>query len=436
MSNRQLSSAASHGRGISRRFLRVAMLGLAVITLMGGECDPKGPDFFDTINGGVILTGTVTGQVTVDGSGASGVAVTLRDGGMTIGTTTTGQGGTYQFTNVPPGSKTVSIATPSGATCPTTQQDVTVPAGGTATANFACTTPTPQTGTVTGQVTVNGSGESGVAVTLRMGDMTVGTTTTGQGGTYQFTNVPTGSKTVSIATPSGATCPGPQNVTVPAGGTATANFACTRPSGDFTLTSGSPAPGYCHIQPGQTGTYAGFWTTPAQIGAPYSVSWTGPGTVGGTMRTGTTGATGGWVDQQDINQFGTYTFNAMVMSGSVSRTTMGSVNVTSAQGACQQPSSLRYKQAVVALLPDDVRPLGLRPVAFRYVEPWGDPTVPRIGLVAEEVVEVFPEAVGLDPHGRPGTINYGALSRLVVEAAVARTGEAVEEAIARLGSGF
>jgi hypothetical protein len=87
---------------------------------------------------------------------------------------------------------------------------------------------------------------------------------------------------------------------------------------------------------------------------------------------------------------------------------------------------------VVALLPDDVRPLGLRPVAFRYSEPWGDPAEPRIGLIAEEVAEVFPDAVLLDGEGRPQAIDYRILTGEVAEAIVTRCAHAIEEAVAGL----
>jgi hypothetical protein len=308
-----------------------------------------------------------------------------------------------------------------------------VTGGGTATANFGCETPEPDTGTVTGTVTVDGTGESGVAVTLREGTTVIGTTTTGTSGTYTFTNVSTGTKNVSITPPEGATCDDTdQDVTVPGGGTATANFACTRPASGFTITFGMPVPGYCHIALGDSRTYTGFGTDPIQAGASYSFSWTGPGTVGGTTRTGTLDASGRAFDEQMINQFGIYTGMASVTVGGNTETATTTVEVTSAQGGCQQLSSLRYKRGVVALLPDDVRPLGLRPVAFRYVRPWGDPTVPRIGLIAEEVAEVFPEAVLRDAEGRPDAIDYRSLTGKVTEALAARGARAFAAALAGL----
>jgi hypothetical protein len=91
---------------------------------------------------------------------------------------------------------------------------------------------------------------------------------------------------------------------------------------------------------------------------------------------------------------------------------------------------------VVALLPDDVRPLGLRPVAFRYRGPWGNPAEPRIGLIAEEVAEVYPTAVFLDAEGRPESIHYGILTKVLVDELEARAANAAKAAIARLAEAF
>ena len=90
----------------------------------------------------------------------------------------------------------------------------------------------------------------------------------------------------------------------------------------------------------------------------------------------------------------------------------------------------------MALLPADVRPLGLRPVAFRYREPWGDPTVPRIGLIAEEVAEAFPAAVVCDPEGRPEGIDYRILTREIAGAGTDRLSRAVRSSIASLSVRF
>jgi hypothetical protein len=286
---------------------------------------------------------------------------------------------------------------------------------------------------VAGTVTVNGVGESGVAVTLREGTTIIGTTTTGAGGTYSFANVPEGAKNVEIATPSGATCDDTdQDVNVPAGGTATANFACTRPSGDFTVGLGDLR--WEHTMPGVESVECKIISTsPVQAGATWSATVTGPGVISGQTFGGTLDANGRAELRARINQLGTYVNNVTVIAGSVTRNASASVTVGPAANTCVVlSSSIRFKRGVVALLPDDVRPLGLNPVAFRYVEPYGDPSVPRIGLIAEEVAEVYPQAVVRDGEGRPDAIDYPVLTAEVARAVMTRGGRAVEAAIAHL----
>ncbi|HEY7471930.1 MAG TPA: carboxypeptidase regulatory-like domain-containing protein [Gemmatimonadota bacterium] len=418
---------------MSNRYLRVAILALGVGVMMGGNCDGKGPDFFDVIDGGLNpFTGDIFGRVTVDGTPRAGVTVTVSAGGTVIDTAVTDQNGEYEFLELNPATYTVSVGTITGADCPGDQSAVVVEDDETE-VNFACTTPQPQTGVVTGMVTVNGSPESGVAVTLREGTTVIGTTTTGTGGTYSFTNVATGTKNVSIAPPSGATCPTTQqDVTVPAGGTATANFACTRPSGDFTV--GLTDLRWEHTIPGvESLECKTISTSPAQAGATWSATVSGPGVISGQTFGGTLDANGRAALRVRINAFGTYMNNVTVISGSVTRNASASVTVGSAANTCVAlPSSIRFKRGVVALLPDDVRPLRLNPVAFRYVEPYGDPSIPRIGLIAEEVLEVFPEAVFLDADGRPQAIDYGQLTASVVRELEGRVADAARAAIARV----
>jgi hypothetical protein len=84
-------------------------------------------------------TGTVGGRVTVNGAGEAGVSLRLREGMTILATTTTDEAGGYEFSGVPPGVKVLEMDPPEGATCQTTQRNVTITAGGTATVDFACT---------------------------------------------------------------------------------------------------------------------------------------------------------------------------------------------------------------------------------------------------------------------------------------------------------
>lgn len=420
-------------RQLCRRGLQLGLLAIGLVLLQASKCSKD--DFYDPLFGGLDpTTGDIFGQVTVDGEPRSGVSVTVRQGATTIATRVTDGNGGYEFLELDPGSYTVSVSEIAGADCPGEQTAVVLEDEETE-RNFACTTqePEPETGTVSGTVTVNDQGASGVTVTLREGTTTIATTTTGADGSFQFTNVSTGTRTVVITPPEGATCPTTeQSVDVPANDTVTANFSCSQASSGFNVTFGNPAPGYCHIGPGDSRTYAGFGTSPLQAGATYSITWSGPGTVGGTTRTGTLDAGGTGFDEQGINLLGMYTGMLSITAGGNTETASTTVDVTAAQGACQQLSSLRFKQGVVALLPEGVRPLGLRPVAFRYAAPWGDPAIPRIGLIAEEVVGVYPEAVVLDAERRPTAIDYRALTRAVVGGLGSRAAAEARHAIVRL----
>lgn len=218
----------------------------------------------------------------------------------------------------------------------------------------------------------------------------------------------------------------------------------TSSSGDFTVGLNDPPPGWLHDMPGVSSLECKvIQTTPAQPGASFTATTTGPteGGASGVLTpqpvTGTLDANGRAQLQVRINRLGTYSNVVIVTVGSVQRAATQTITVLSAPNTCPVlPSSIRFKRDVLALLPEDVRPLGLRPVAFRYVEPWGDPAVPQIGLVAEEVAEVFPEAVLLDADGRPEAIDYRVLTGRVLEEVEARALGAVEAAIARVADGF
>jgi hypothetical protein len=199
------------------RIVRVLILTVAVASTLAG-CDSGGP-----LDGGLDpSTGDVLGRVTVDGSPRSGVTVSLRRSGTVIDTAVTDGNGEYEFLELDPGPYSVSISQISGVQCPGSQQASVVANQG-AEVNFACTT----TGTVTGQVTVNGTPVSGIVVTLREGSMEIAQTTTEAAGTYLFPSATPGGKIVEITSPTGATCDNQVNITVLAGGIATANFPCT-----------------------------------------------------------------------------------------------------------------------------------------------------------------------------------------------------------------
>lgn len=86
------------------------------------------------------LPGTISGSVFVDMAARAGVAVTLSQGGTTVGSTTTAANGGYSFANLAAGFYSVTITAPANTTCPNNPQTVNVQSNQTATANFTCTT--------------------------------------------------------------------------------------------------------------------------------------------------------------------------------------------------------------------------------------------------------------------------------------------------------
>ncbi|MFN2420775.1 MAG: tail fiber domain-containing protein [Gemmatimonadota bacterium] len=152
------------------------------------------------------------------------------------------------------------------------------------------------------------------------------------------------------------------------------------------------------------------------------------------LETGTLSAAGQDTIRIRINRFGTYQNVISVTSQGVTRTVTRSITVGAAPGTCpvESPSSQRFKRGIVGLLPEGVTLSGLRPVAFRYTEPYGDPAVAQIGLIAEEVVRVYPEAVAIDAEGRPEGIYYGVLTGQVIARLETRASRELNAGVARL----
>ena len=274
--------------------------------------------------------GSIGGTVRLDLVPRQGVIVVASQGATAVGSATSGSNGTYSIANLPPGAYAVGVTPFANSDCAPEQLSVTVQSNQATTVNFECTTPP---GSVSGTVLVNGSGQAGVSVTLTQGANTIGTATTGTGGAYTIANVAAGSYSAAITPPAGTVCANtPQNVTVQANQNSTANFSCAT---DFSVSLIDPAPSYRHIVNGVSAeTCTGISTTPARAGGTWTTTWTGPGTVGVTQRTGSLDASGKAVDRQPINQVGTYNLNVSVIANGVTRTATGTVVVTAAAGTC------------------------------------------------------------------------------------------------------
>jgi hypothetical protein len=78
-------------------------------------------------------------------------------------------------------------------------------------------------------------------------------------------------------------------------------------------------------------------------------------------------------------------------------------------------SSRRFKEDIQPMGSVSERLYGLRPVTFRYKQPYDDGSKPvQFGLVAEEVAQVFPELVVYDKDGKPETVSYHLLATLLL----------------------
>src|SRR5262249_41630858 len=78
-------------------------------------------------------------------------------------------------------------------------------------------------------------------------------------------------------------------------------------------------------------------------------------------------------------------------------------------------SSRRFKEDIQDMGSASEDLMRLRPVTFRYKQPFGDGSKPiQYGLIAEEVAEVFPDLVARDADGAIETVKYQLLDSLLL----------------------
>jgi hypothetical protein len=78
-------------------------------------------------------------------------------------------------------------------------------------------------------------------------------------------------------------------------------------------------------------------------------------------------------------------------------------------------SSRRFKEDIQPMGSVSERLLDLRPVTFRYKQPFEDGSAPvQFGLVAEDVAQAFPELVVNGQNGEPETVSYHLLATLLL----------------------
>jgi hypothetical protein len=180
-------------------------------------------------------TFSVSGRVTLNGSGLAGVTITLQG---TSFTTITGSDGAYTFTGVPNASYTV-VAFITGYTFAPASRSIPDSNGDVTGQDFTATPIPVQTHNISGRVTLNGSGLSGVTVSLQG---TSFTTVTGSDGTYSLTGVSNGSYTIIPSLAGYTFTPASRSVNVNNSDVAGQDFAATAQShtisGRVTLNGG------------------------------------------------------------------------------------------------------------------------------------------------------------------------------------------------------
>ena len=138
-------------------------------------------------------TGSIMGQVSIEGMGIDGVSVNLSNGAST----TTAGGGTYRFDGVTAGAYTVTISGfPADASFDATSAAATIPeSGGSVTLDFRGSYI--RTASIMGTVTVENTGIGGI--TVRLSGMADAQTATDNNGQYAFTGLRAGSYGVEIS---------------------------------------------------------------------------------------------------------------------------------------------------------------------------------------------------------------------------------------------
>jgi len=211
------------------------------VTLTASAAGYQGASETVTVNAGAAASaqplqligndGNVSGVVTnASGSPISGATVAF--GG---GTTTTNSSGAFAINNIPVGTIQL-VASANG--CVNQQQNVSITAGATATANFTLSA---AAGSVSGTV-VSSAGSPISGATVSYGG---GSTTTSANGTFTLNNIPAGG--IQLTASANSYVSQQQNVSITAGATATANFtlsaAAGSVSGAVVSSAGSPISG-------------------------------------------------------------------------------------------------------------------------------------------------------------------------------------------------
>ncbi len=187
---------------------------------------------------GVLIPGIDVTKV-VNGLCESGTAfpITVTGTGYSASHTFDCSGGHFIFTNMAAGSYTVTETVPIGWTASGSPQTVAVVSGSVSTATVSNTR---DTGSLSVTKQVQGQCEYGTTFPVTItgpGSYSATYTYDCSGGSHTFTNLPTGTYTITETVPGGWTAAGsPQIVTVYKGATTTATVTNTRDTGSLTVT--------------------------------------------------------------------------------------------------------------------------------------------------------------------------------------------------------
>ena len=105
-----------------------------------------------------------------------------------------------------------------------------------------------------------------------------------------------------------------------------------------------------------------------------------------------------------IHGYTLYLYNSAATTGT-------DLIVTSGGQIAKKSSSIQYKDNVKELVYDSSKLDKLRPVSYDYKLD----NAPDIGLIAEEVDEIYPELINYDKHGKAESIKYHGLSVMLLE---------------------
>jgi len=108
-----------------------------------------------------------------------------------------------------------------------------------------------------------------------------------------------------------------------------------------------------------------------------------------------------------VDKFYSYT---IFMSNAVS-TSGTDLIVTAGNQIAKKSSSIQYKENVKTLVFDSSKLDILRPVSYDYKLD----NAPDIGLIAEEVDEVYPELINYNKEGKPESVKYHSLSVMLLD---------------------